>query len=227
MNADLVAPRKMKPWQKIENLKEDGSFKEKEIKSMANSITEAKTLNETDAREFDILLEEVQTPPTQSSDISKNEPTTSQTVTTATSELKPKTTGTKLKSVIVKIDDKKKENDEPEFVVKRHWAWQAETDEDKVYFSNRRTNCLEAIRNLKEWTKNNVVDYEPGKLFETLLSTEELFSDPGLETHQSADVYLEKVNQRQNSGRSTRANPVIESMLLCPKLSVTVIKIDD
>ena len=50
-NEDLIAPRDVKPWQKIENLKEDGSFKEVKTDSMAFSISNAKELNEESAKE--------------------------------------------------------------------------------------------------------------------------------------------------------------------------------
>ena len=217
-NADLVAPRIMKPWQKIEDLKEDGSFKETKVKSMANSITEAKTLNETDARDFDDLLEGIPNQPTQSNAGNSKKTTNSQTpststatpstsTSTSTSEPEAKTAQPKLKSVIVRVEEKKKVTvkEEPVFVVKRDWAWKAETDEEREYVPNRRTNCLESIKDLMAWTKKNVVDYEPGKLFETLLSSDELFNNPGLQDHPAADVYLNKINERHNAGRKSNS----------------------
>ena len=211
LNQELVAPRKTKPWQKIEDLKEDGTFKEKETKSMANSISEAKTLNETDARDFDELLDGIPTPPTPTqANEQSTKPSTSTTPTLAPqtqndSNQKPKPTIPKLKSVVIKVEEKKEEVSEPEFVVKRDWAQKAEVDEEWNYFANRRTKCLESIKNLKEWTKKNVVDYEPGKLFETLLSQENLFNDPGLRDHPAAEVYLNKMGERQNAGRMTNS----------------------
>ena len=195
-NEDMVAPRTMKPWQKIENLKEDGSFKEKEVKSMAFSISEAKTLNETDAREFDDLLELPATSTQSTASDSQTASTSKQTTTTSA----------RMKSVIVKVEEETKEDEsEEEFVVKRPWAWKAETDEEAVYFPNRRTKCFESIKDLMTWTRKNVVDFEPGKMFETLLSTEELFNDPGLENHPSSDDYFNRLSENQNAGRKSNS----------------------
>lgn len=192
----------MKPWQKIEDLKEDGSFKEVEIKSMATSISEAKTLNETDAREFDNLLNEIPTTSTQPTPNTKSQtseiPTSRQTTATTP----------RVKSVIVKVKDETKETkkeEDNEFVVKRPWAWKAETDEEAVYFQNRKTKCLDSIKDLMKWTNENVVEFEQGKMFETLLSTEGLFNDPGLENQPSADVYQDKLRERQNAGRKSNS----------------------
>ena len=183
-NEDLVAPRDKKPWQKIENLNPDGSFKKSKTKSMASSITEAKKLNETDARDFDDLLDGI--------------PAENQTQSTAN------TAPARLRSVIVRVEDRREEL-ESEFIVKRLWARKAEADEETEYFPNRRSKCLESIKNLKEWTRKNVVDFEDGKLFETLLTTEELFNDPGLEGHPSADVFLNKLGESQNAGRKSNS----------------------
>ena len=200
---DLVAPRNMKPWQKIENLNEDGSIKETKVKSMADSISKAKVLNETDAKDFDVLLEGIPTPPTQSQNINTKSttPGTSNTpTTTATTKNAPK-----VKSVVVRVEEKKEEKEKQELILKRDWAWKAETDEEWNYYSNRRAKCLESIRDLKTWTKENVVDFEPGRLFETLLSHEGLFDNPGLQSHSEADVYLDKVNDRRNAGRKSNS----------------------
>lgn len=203
-NEDLIAPRKKKPWQKIENLNPDGSFKEENTKSMAFSITEAKTLNEGDASEFDNLLGELHTNSSQPTSSSADQ------TQTATSTVQSEMTQPKIKSVVVKVKKEKenetvKQEEEPEFVVKRAWAWKADTDEEGVYIRNRRTNCLESIRDLIGWTRNNVVDFEFGQMFETLLSTKNLFNDPGLDTHASADAYFQRVNERHNAGRKSNS----------------------
>ena len=198
-NEDLIAPRDQKPWQNIEDLNPDGSFKEKETKSMASSISDAKKLDEADAREYDDLLggirDDDNKKSTQLNTAHQMEPETQ----TASTSKQTTTAPPRVKSVIVKIDDKKEEANE--FVVKRQWAWKAETDEENVYYPNRRTNCFESIRNLTEWTKKNLVDFEDDKMFETLFTTEHLFEDPGLESHPAADVYLNKVRASQNAGR--------------------------
>ena len=158
---------------------------------MASSISQSKNLNEIDARDFDDLLEGI---PTESTD---------QPATTSTSVQTPNT-APRLRSVVVKVEDKKEET-EPEFIVKRPWARKAEVDEEFEYFPNRRSKCLESIKNLIEWTRKNVVDFEDGKMFETLLTSEELFNDPGLESHPAADVFLNKAGEGQNAGRKSNS----------------------
>lgn len=195
----------MNPWQKIENLKEDGSIRETEVKSMANSISKAKVLNETDAKDFDDLLEGIPAPPTQTPNTNEQSTTSGTATTTAPTPNTTTRATPKLKSVVVRVEEKKENVEEIEFVLKRKWAWKAETDEEWNYCSNRRAKCLESILDLKGWTKNNVVDFEPGRLFETLLSHEEMFDNPGLQNHPSADVYLNKINDRRNSGRKTNS----------------------
>ena len=199
-NEDLVAPRDKKPWQKIENLNPDGSFKEPKAKSMATSITEAKKLNETDARDFDDLLDGI--PSENSTQSTAN--TTPATTSTASTSAQSSNVAPRLRSVVVKVEDKKEEP-ESEFIVKRLWARKAEADEEREYFPNRRSKCLESIKNLKEWTRRNVVDFEDGKLFETLLTTEELFNDPGLESHPAADVFINKLGEGRNAGRKSNS----------------------
>ena len=112
-----------------------------------------------------------------------------------------------VKSKVIKVKPETEEK-EAAFVVKRPWAAKAENDEEKVYHAGRRTNNFCTIRDLIGWTKKNVVDFEPGKMFETLLTSEKLFDDPGLREHPQADVFLDRIGERHNAGRKSNSYEV-------------------
>ena len=77
--------------------------------------------------------------------------------------------------------------------MKRDWAKKAENDNSDVYESFRRSKNLESIKDLKKWTHDNVMTFEEGKMFETLLGSDDLFNDPGLEQHAGARPFLENM----------------------------------
>ena len=88
------------------------------------------------------------------------------------------------------------------FIVKRNWAIQAEKDRNDCYYDTRRTKCIESLRDLKGWVKENVMAYKDGELFQTLLGSDELFTDPGLETHPESHAFLEKTRNSKFSRKS-------------------------
>ena len=81
------------------------------------------------------------------------------------------------------------------FFVKKKFAKLAESDRDNVYNSNRRTKCLESITDLETWVNENVVNFESGKMFETLMTSDVLFDNPGLKDHDNAQDYLRAKRQ--------------------------------
>ena len=81
------------------------------------------------------------------------------------------------------------------FFVKKKFAKLAESDRDNVYNSNKRTKCLESITDLETWVNENVVSFENGKMFETLMTSDVLFDNPGLKDHDNAQDYLRAKRQ--------------------------------
>ena len=91
-------------------------------------------------------------------------------------------------------------------MVKRMWAKKAETDDSAVYESFRRSKCLESIADLEKWTCENVIKFNKGKMFETLLESDDLFNDPGLNQHAGARPFLENVVRNNTVNRANNSN---------------------
>ena len=132
---------------------------------------------------FEELLEEDQ-PSNQGSASANQNPTTS--TTEAVKEVKVEKP--KIKSTVTKVV-------KDVFFVKKKYAKLAESDRDSVYDTDRRTKCLETITDLAGWTNENVVQFENGKLFQTLLTSDALFENKGLSDHENAQDYLRAKTQ--------------------------------
>lgn len=101
----------------------------------------------------------------------------------------------KIEKVKTSTTDKKTEE---KFMIKRDWAKKAECDDDSVYEGYRRTKGLDSIKDLVKWTKDNVIKFENGKMFQTLFESDDLFNNPGLLTHEGARSFVEDVlNNRE------------------------------
>ena len=167
-NQHELAPRNKAPWQKIENLRfVDGN----------PVILDPKELTESDASEYDNLLNDG----SDNTGMVADGPTVPST-STENQDLNKK----KVASVIVK---REREN----LVVKRPWAILAERDHDEVYVDDFVTKNFYNIANIKAWIKENITDFEEGKLFETLLSCDELFDNPGLLDHVNATDFRSEI----------------------------------
>ena len=81
----------------------------------------------------------------------------------------------------------------PVLVVQRDWAKKALMENEDVYINRRKKKCLDTIARLDEWTKLNVMNFEDGRMFQDLLSREDLFSNPGLLENAQASDFVEAI----------------------------------
>lgn len=135
-------------------------------------------MDENDAAEFDVLL----------ADVPQNVEQADQ------------------KKVETKKTSPKKETTESKpFMVKREWAKKAESDDDALYESYRRSKGIDSIKDLEKWTYDNVIKYDEGKLFQTLFESDDLFSNPGLMTHDGARPFVNGVVQNDDVSRQNNS----------------------
>ena len=111
-----------------------------------------------------------------------------------------KTNGNKKKSSEAKVKKEEKTKaspaevkNEPRLVIKRDWAKKAEDDDDAVYDGFRKYKGFDSIANITDWTRQNVLNFEEGKMFETLMGYDGLFDNHGLEQHDGSVGYLRDV----------------------------------
>ena len=138
-----------------------------------------KNLNETDAEVFEDLLAPVQAQEEGSDNNSNEKKTSSAKETQSASKGNPQPTNVA--------------NDEWQFVVKRPWVTKSENEKDTLYVNFRGNKGLGAIKDLKSWSEINVMSTPEGKLFETLLGSDDLFDNPGLSEHEGARPFFENL----------------------------------
>ena len=90
-------------------------------------------------------------------------------------------------------------------VVKRKWAILAENDKSEKYLETKRTKCLESLKDLKSWVNTNVMEFEDGKLFETLLCSDKLFNDPGIDTIPDGEEFRRLISNPANGTRKSNS----------------------
>lgn len=81
--------------------------------------------------------------------------------------------------------------EQDEFTIKRGWAKRAENGDRAIY--NKSSKSLEAIKDLEKWVNDNVMVFPEGKMFETLLESEDLFNNPGLNSHNGTRPFVENI----------------------------------
>ena len=187
----LIGPRKKEPWVKITDMKMLHG------KPTIVDKTEKK-LSENDALEFDEILGGEPAPIDENQEAQRDIPGPSNTGSNKTNE---KTSSTKkVASRIVKVEKQP-------LMVKRNWAVLANCDDDSVYRS-RRYKGFGHIKNLTQWVKKNVCEFEDGKMFETLLTNDDLFTNPGLSDHQNAREFMDEVVLRRGSVRRVNTDDI-------------------
>ena len=93
-----------------------------------------------------------------------------------------------------------------EFTIKRGWAKRSENDDKSIYHKNVKN--LESIKDLEKWVKENVMDFPEGKMFETLLGSEDLFDNPGLNNHEGARPFVENIMENREIIRADNSREI-------------------
>ena len=178
-NDDLLKPRTgWRPWEKVTDLA-IVKGKPAMVKKEKKTKTEKKNLNETDAALFEDLLAPVQIQEERPDDNAHEKKTSNTEGTQSASKGNTQPTNVAI--------------DEWQFVVKRPWMTKSENEEDAVYVNFRGNKSLGTIKDLKGWSETNVMNTPDGKLFETLLESDDLFDNPGLSEHEGARPFFENL----------------------------------
>ena len=186
----LIKPRNMEPWKNIKDMKVVQG------KPVVIDKTEANEISERDAADFEGLLNRMDDAPIDAAVAAAEqmEGPTSGSIDNV------KTSSKKVSSVVVKVEKKALE-------VKRKWAILAECDDDS-YYNSRRYKGLHTIRDLEEWVKKNICDFEEGKMFETLLTNDEFFTNPGMVDHPNAKDFLDNFVFKRGLGRKLNTEEI-------------------
>ena len=166
---DLLKPRDMKPGDKITDLKV--------VDGKVQMVKQGDSLRERDAEEFDGLLNDLPTP-----------------IDTKPIQVSKKATDTK--PIVMDIQQATTSStgmEGTDLVIKRSWAKKAENDLDEAYDGYRRFKGLDSLKDIVKWTKENVLNFEDGKMYETLFSNDDLFNNPGLAGFPGAADFRSKV----------------------------------
>ena len=187
-NEHLVGPRKKEPWVKITDMKVLHG------KPVIIDKTEKK-LSENDALDFDNLLGDEPAPIDENP---SNIPGPSND-TTAKTEVKT-SSAKKVASKVVKVEKQP-------LIIKRNWAVLANCDDDSIYRS-RKYKSFGLIKDLTQWVKRNICEFEDEKMFETLLTNEDLFTNPGLSDHQGARQFMDEIVLRRGVVRRVNTDDI-------------------
>lgn len=191
-NEDLLKPRDMKPWEDITDMKI--------VEGKAKIVPKPPVLEERHAQEYDDLLSGLPQKSTEdeTKKVTKTEP--------------KKIDGVKTSSISSTGDKGKKPGDtkeeKPKLVIKRDWAKKAEDDDDAVYDGYRKFKSFDSIADIEDWTKKNVLDFEDGKMYETLLAHDGLFDNPGLKQHHGAVGYFRDVVNNRGVVRKNNSKEI-------------------
>ena len=67
---------------------------------------------------------------------------------------------------------------------------------------------MESIKDLEKWVLENVMEYPEGKMFETLLGSDDLFDNPGMNNHHGARPFIENMVENRRVHRACNSREI-------------------